>query len=185
MSSESPKPDFKSFFLDYFNAVVRFAASYLSDESECQDIAQEAFIRLYQSWSSVGSEEQARSFLYIAARNLCVSRIRRCALEEQFVLAEREKARPEEADEEFYSEVTYQEMLRLLHKAIGELPPQSRRIILLGLEGKNNSEIADLLGISVNTVKTLKKGAYRSLRSTLGEMPEELWILLWMIVAAP
>lgn len=183
MSKGFPKPNFKSFFLNYFNAVVRFSVTYLQDESECQDIAQETFIRLYQSWFSIETEEQARSFMYTTARNLCISHIRHQTIEEQFVMAELEKIRREDTDENFYSEVTYQETLRLLRKAIEALPQQSRQIILLGLNGKNNNEIADLLDVSVNTVKTLKKGAYKSLRNTLGDLPEELLILLLVLSA--
>lgn len=183
MSSGFTKPNFKSFFLSYFNTVVRFAVTYLQDESECQDIAQETFIRLYQSWSSIETEEQARSFMYTTARNLCISRIRHQTIEEQFVMAELEKVKPEEVDEQFYPEVTYQEILHLLRKAIDNLPHQSRQIILLGLAGKNNNEIADMLGISVNTVKTLKKGAYKSLRHALGNLSEELLVLLLVLLS--
>lgn len=183
MSDGFPKPNFKSFFLNYFNTVVRFAVAFLQDESDGQDIAQETFIRLYQSWSSIETEEQARSFMYTAARNLCISRIRHQTIEEQFVLTELEKVKPDEADENFYSEVTYQETLRLLRRAIDSLPQQSRQIIRLGLGGKNNNEIANLLGVSVNTVKTLKKGAYKSLRNSLGSLPEELLVLLLVLLA--
>ena len=66
-------------------------------------------------------------------------------------------------------ELTYQETLRLLSFAISQLPPQTREIIQLGLEGNNNTEIADLLHISVNTVKSMKKSAYRRLREILGK----------------
>ncbi len=183
MSDGFPKSNFKSFFLNYFSTVVRFAVTYLQDESECQDIAQETFIRLYQSWPAIETEEQARSYMYTTARNLCISRIRHQTIEEQFVLTELEKDTSEDTDEIFYSEVTYQETLRLLRKAIEALPQQSRQIILLGLGGKNNHEIADLLGVSVNTVKTLKKGAYKSLRHALGDLPEELLLLLLVLSA--
>jgi RNA polymerase sigma-70 factor (family 1) len=184
MNNGFSKNDFKSFFLNYFHTVVRFAVAYLQDESECQDIAQETFIRLYQSWPSIETEEQARSFMYTTARNLCISRIRHQTIEEQFVLTELEKTNPDEPDENFYSEVTYQETLRLLRKAIDVLPQQSRQIILLGLSGKNNNEVAEMLGISVNTVKTLKKGAYKSLRNSLGDLPEEMLLLLLVVLVS-
>lgn len=40
-----------------------------------------------------------------------------------------------------------------------------KKIILLNLQGKNNNEVAEELNISVNTVKSLKKSAYMTLRS--------------------
>ncbi len=176
---------FKSFFLNYFDTVVRFAMAYLPDESECQDIAQETFIRLYQSWSSIKMEEQARSFMYTTARRLCISRIRHQTLEEQFIMSEMENGETDRLDDNFFSDITIQETLRMLRQAIDALPQQSRQIILLGLKGKNNNEIAEMLGVSVNTVKTLKKGAYKSLRQSLGSMPEEMlaWLLFVLSVS--
>ncbi len=78
----------------------------------------------------------------------------------------------------FFSEVTCQETLRLLRKAVEELLPQSRRIIELALKGNGNAEIAETLGISVNTVKTLMKSACRFLRDSLGDVSDELFFLL-------
>ena len=66
-----------------------------------------------------------------------------------------------------FEEVTYQETLRVLYNAIDKLPPQTKEIILIGLDGKDNNEIAATLNISVNTVKTLKKNAYKTLRELL------------------
>ena len=59
--------------------------------------------------------------------------------------------------------------LRLLRKAIHALPPQMREIILLTLDDKSNNEIAEALRVSVNTVKTQKKTAYRKLKEMLGK----------------
>ena len=72
-------------------------------------------------------------------------------------------------DYDFLQEVTRQETIRILYTAIDQLPPQSRRVILLNLEGKNNNEVAGELKISVNTVKFLKKSAYETLRGLLSK----------------
>ncbi len=177
MAEASWHHDFKRFFLDYYNVMVRFAKTYLSQD-DCQDVVQDAFIKLYAAWNSVPTEGQARSFLYITVRHLCVSRLRHQSLEEMFILREMDEADNTAGADEFFSEVTYQETLRLLRRSIEELPPQSRRIMQLALKGNGNAEIAETLGISVNTVKTLKKSAYRSLRDSLGDVSDELFFLL-------
>ena len=53
---------------------------------------------------------------------------------------------------------------QILIHAIRQLPTQSERIILLTLAGNNVKEIAEIIGVSVNTVRTLKYGAIRKLR---------------------
>ena len=56
----------------------------------------------------------------------------------------------------------------LLHEAIKTLPRQAEKVIILALNGYKNEEIAQELGVSVNTIKTQKKRAYHALREKLG-----------------
>ena len=51
-----------------------------------------------------------------------------------------------------------------LINAINTLPLQSARIMRLVLSGYENREIAQIMGISINTIKTLKYSAIRKLR---------------------
>lgn len=74
-------------------------------------------------------------------------------------------------EEDFYDHVMDAEMCRLLNEAIAKLPSQSRQVILLLLEGKSMEEIAKLLSISVNSVRTYKFRAINSLRESLRNYP--------------
>lgn len=170
----------KKFFLDNFNALVRFTSTYIQDRQEAEDIAQETFLRLYEKWHTLSTDSEIRSYMYITSHNLCISHLRHQSVEENYI--QEIKERNQKENFEYYNEITYQEILRLLKNAINNLPPQSRRIILLSLDGKNNNEIAYILNISVNTVKTLKKNAYKTLRNTLGNLPEDyiLFLLLFL-----
>ena len=181
---ESEIFQFKSFFLGHFNAVVRFASTFTGDTQAAQDIAQETFLRLYEHWDSLPTPEETRSFLYTTAHNLSISHLRHLNVEAHFATQWLEEGADRE-DPRVAEEITYQETLRLLRRAVDSLPRQSRQIILLGLDGKNNQEIACLLGISVNTVKTLKKNAYKTLRSLLGGLSDEqLFALLLLFSTA-
>lgn len=153
----------------YYKSIIRFAEYYLNDEHEGEDIAQETFLKVYEKWKDIETEEQVRSYLYITAKNLCIDRLRHQNVKEDFMELSIKENKINGIDEEesFLSEVTYQETLRQLYKAIDELPPQTKRIILLGLKGKSNNEVAEELNISVNTVKGLKKSAYKTLRNNV------------------
>ena len=50
---------------------------------------------------------------------------------------------------------------------------------MLSMEGLSNAEVGEKLGISVNTVKTLKKNAYAVLRQGLSK---EYLLLLFVIL---
>ena len=173
---------FKFFFQEYFEPVFQFAQKYTEDEAIARDIAQDSFIKLYERRANFDAMEKAKSFVYTTARNLCLDYLKHKKIEHQY--AESVKTEGEETEEQFFmEEVTYQETLRILRAAIDELPPQTREVILVSLDGKNNNEIAESLKISVNTVKTLKKNAYKSLRETLGK--HSLYILLLLFENYP
>lgn len=62
-----------------------------------------------------------------------------------------------------------EEAYRIIDNAVNALPPQSARIVKMYLDGKQNKEISEILGISVNSVKTLKYNALNSLKGLLKE----------------
>lgn len=170
--------NFKFFFQEYFEPVFQFARKYTENDAIARDFTQDAFIKLHEKRKDFDVIEKAKSFLYTTTRNLCLNHLKHKKIEHQYF--QEVKIEDEEAEEQFYlEEVTYQETLRILRAAIDQLPPQTREVILVSLDGKNNNEIAETLDISVNTVKTLKKNAYKSLRESLGS--RNLYILLFLL----
>ena len=86
----------------------------------------------------------------------------------------------EETDADFDLMVIEEEAIEALYSAIDRLPAQSARIMRLVVKGDKNQEIADELGISVNSVKTLKYNALNILRKELtGSL---LLLLAWFEV---
>lgn len=73
-----------------------------------------------------------------------------------------------------------EEVFGSMYDAIYKLPEQTRKIVLLTLEGVSNPKIAEQLKISVNTLKTLKKRAYQYLRNELG--PYRFTLLNWIFL---
>ena len=73
-------------------------------------------------------------------------------------------------DELEFPEADYQkeEIYRQLYLAIDRLPKKCREIFLMYMDGKKNEEIAQILSISIETVKTQKKRAMRFLKDDTG-----------------
>lgn len=169
--------EYKAFFLKYFEAVFRFARKFIGDTEDARDIAQEAFVKLYERRANFDAIEKAKAFVYTTAHNLCLDYLKHKKIEQEYAKEILEKN--EEAEEpRFLQEVTYQETLRMLHEAIDRLPKQTRQVILESLDGKSNPEIAEALDISPNTVKALKKNAYQFLRNALGKQYYEILLFL-------
>ena len=65
-----------------------------------------------------------------------------------------------------------------MYDAVDKLPSQTRSIILLNLKGFNNTEV-ERLGVSINTIKSLKKSAYVTLRTLLSK---DLLMILFVLI---
>jgi len=153
---------FKIFFTDYFSSLVMFAGKYVENADVAADIAQECFIRLWCTDIKFDSLARVRGFLYVTARNLALNQIKHKGVEHLYIL------RGEKESELFFrDQVLEEETYLLVHQAINQLSNQSRKIILLSLQGLSNQEIADKLDISVNSVRKLKYNAYRKLKNLL------------------
>ena len=148
---------FKRFFELYFEPVYRFVRKYTEEDAIARDITQDTFIRLYERRRDFDVPEKAKSFIYITARNLCLDHLKHQKIKQQYQQTQ-SVSKAEDPD---------------------TLPPQTRKIILLGLNGKNNNEIAETLNISVNTVKSLKKSAYTSLRE---QLKDPMLFLLFLLI---
>lgn len=155
---------FQKFFEENFPRLVLFADKYLDNQDIAADIAQECFIRLWYSDIEFESEEKIRGFLYTTARNLSLNHIKHARVAGLYL-----KRETEQEEVFMYDNVMEEETYQLVHKAIDHLALQSKKIILLSLQGYSNQEIADQMDVSVNTVRTLKQNAYRKLKGLLKE----------------
>jgi RNA polymerase sigma factor (sigma-70 family) len=158
--------DFNLFFEEFFESLYRFTLN----------ITQETFIKLYEKRSDFDLEEKAKSFAYITAKNKSLDYLKHRKVEEKYS----KYLDPETEEASFVNEVTYQETIRIVRQAVEQLPPQCRAVILHNLNGKGNQDIADEMGISINTVKTQKKIAYKLLREILGSKHFAVFVALFM-----
>ena len=168
--------DFEVFFRENFPPVYAFMKRYTGDDELAADLAQETFIRVYERRDEIVSVDYGKAFLYTVARHLYWNHCKHQQAKEHYFAQLDEN---DVDDYDFLQEVTRQETMRILYTAIDRLSPQTRKVILLNLEGKTNPEVAEELGISVNTVKCLKKSAYETLRGLLSK--NYLVILLFLL----
>lgn len=158
------KEVFKFFFEEFFTSLVLFCNKYFNDEEKAADIAQESFIKLWNSEIEFSSIERVKGFLYTTSKNSCLNQLRHHKIESEYY--DEEKNRTELF---FRDNIVEEETYAMVYKAIEKLAPQSKRIILMAIKGYGNQEIAERLDISVNSVITLRKNAYKKLRGLLKE----------------
>ena len=158
------KSDFDEFFRTFFNSTCLFIKRMIKDEEDVADVAQSAFLRVYEHWEEFETMDNAKAFLYVSARNICLDQMKHRKAGARY--AEEAKWQ-EEQEESFLDEMIREETFRVLYAAIDKLPWQTRQVVLLCMNGDSNAEVGEKLGISINTVKTLKKNGYAVLRVLL------------------
>jgi len=164
---------YSDLFDGYFDKLFTFALNMVFREDVANDIVQEVFIAIWESDKKYNSYHGFRAFLYDSVKNRCLNYLKHQEVERRH--AEILLQEQDEEDEDY--RLMREEMYRALHQAVDELPERCRQVFKLHLQGKRNEEIAQMLELSVETVKTQKKKAMYFLRERLGRLYDLLVIL--------
>ena len=157
---------FKEIFKLYYHPLCMYAYRYVQD----------AFLNLWERRREFHALNAIRSFLYLSVRNACLNWLKHLAVRQRNEM-DFASFLQEELEDDCILEDTIHARL---YVAIEELPDRAREIVLMSLKGASNPEIALNLGISLNTVKTVKLRAYRVLREKLKEIN---WLLVIFLIS--
>jgi RNA polymerase sigma-70 factor (family 1) len=168
---------FKELYAHYYDRLLYFSWQFLHDKDAANDIVQEAFLSYWNLGADMTREEtQARNFLYLNVRNLSLKHIRH----DKVIDKHRKLLDADPIDEyNVVNKLIKAEVLGEIYQALETLPESCKRISCMSyLEGMKNKEIAEELGISINTVKTQKQRALQLLRLRLS--PQTFLILVFI-----
>jgi len=167
----------------YQNMVFSTAMRLLANQTEAQDVAQEAFLRAYDHFDELESSPTAGGWLKRVATNLCLNHLSRYRARWSFFSELAAGAAGEESEPmEFASPENIEEKLELadrhevVEQALQKLPTAQRvALVLYHLEGLRYEEIAAKLNVSLGKVKTDIFRAREALRKKLrGQLAEDL-----------
>jgi RNA polymerase sigma-70 factor, ECF subfamily len=144
-------------------AVYGLALRMLSDRFKAEDLAQEVFLQLYRSLSSVESQAHLAFWLRRVTINRAIDRLRREPPGAAALFADADTLAGETAEADPILE-------RRLRGLLRELPPAARAVVLLRYqEDLDPTEIARTLKMSVNTVKSHLRRSLAQLRERLAQ----------------
>jgi RNA polymerase sigma-70 factor (ECF subfamily) len=167
----------------YYSPLCLFAERLLIDRAAAEDIVGEAFIKLWHKRSDFQSLQNLKAFMYITVRNACLNYLKQAKRDS---LSKKQLAYITGEKEEFVlNEMIRAEVLKEIMEEINKLPEQCRKILKMGyLEGLKNQEIADLLNISVHTVKNQKARAIQLLKVRLRDRDLRSLLILCTLLKA-
>ncbi len=170
--AEGEKEIFGELVLRHQDFIFNVVSKYVRFEEEARDLTQEVFLKAYENIEKFRGESKVSSWLYSIAYNLSMNwSERRAGRETQLddELAETIAEPPSLADEIFDREA----QLARIAEVLAEMPEKYRAVInLYYFEDRSYQEIADTLGLPINTVKVHLLRAKDQLRKKLGSESE-------------
>lgn len=148
----------------------RYLTRFLGDSGEAQEVAHDAYLRVYPTVEK-NQAEKPEALLYTTARRLALNHIKRRQIGPIAGTTEHAEHATSPAPGVVQQIMARQELARL-EKAIAELPPGCRQVLLLRkINLLSHQEIADQLGIAISTVEKQHARALRLLRTALADQP--------------
>jgi RNA polymerase sigma-70 factor (ECF subfamily) len=169
--------DFKEVYKELQPKILHYLYR-MTGHDEVEDIAQEVFEKVSRSLEGFRGESKFSTWLYRIATNTALDRLRTPSFNRS-----PERSAPEESagvqDRNVWTgqtktstdqELIRKEMGECVREYIDKLPPDHRAVMVLSeLEGFKNREIADILQVSLDTVKIRLHRARASLKKDLDD----------------
>ncbi len=167
------KYDFSKIYDEYYPKIVRYLTRVVG-ESEAEDTAQETFVKIGRSLESFRGESSLSTWVYRIATNTAMDHLRRPSSKRPFQPME-EKDLSGDDDAGLVDNKPLLDML-LIRKDMNDCirgvvdslsADYSTVLVLSEFEGLTNSEIAEVIGISLDTAKIRLHRARTKLRKAL------------------
>ena len=150
--TEGDEDAFCELYATYKNRLIYFAMRFLKSREYAEDVFQDAFTVVWQSRRFINPDASFSSYLYTIMRNRILNQLRNDANEEK--LKESILSQALDYTEDTKREVMLNDLKSLISHALQQLTSRQREIFEMSREAQlSNKEIADKLGISVNTVQ--------------------------------
>lgn len=167
---------------EYEKNVYNLALRMTGNSEDAADMAQEAFIKAYNSLTAFRGDSKFSVWLYRIVSNVCLDFLRSRSRKQTVSLStendDGEEVELDIADDTHSPEQLLDRSLTrdAVRRGLAALPPDHREILLLReIQGLSYEEIADVLGLEAGTVKSRIFRARKKLCSFLikdGNIPE-------------
>ena len=160
--------NFERLMLPHLDAAHNLARWLTRNETDAEDVVQEAFLRAFKFFATFRGND-SRRWLLAVVRNTCFTWLRQNRAGELLQTGDGEDVELIEGYEDDPEETLAQSDEReQLRRAIEELPAEFREVIVLReLEGMSYREIASIASVPVGTVMSRLARARRRLRRSL------------------
>lgn len=177
---------FETLYMGNQPRLVAYAQRFVDTREAALDIVQDAFIKIWEKYHTVG-DEQARRLLFKMVRNSCLNYLKHQRITLLSVDSEANDPKGQELlyNHNFYYRSTEEDYLikecdREIKSILSSLPEKCRQVFELRIyQGLKNKEIAEKLNISI---KAVEKHVHRALTSFDDSVSSDSSVFFKMLV---
>jgi len=170
---------FLRLFHRYRKPVYNFIVRTVQDRNTAEDLLQDVFMRVIQRAEDFRGESKFTTWLYTIARNLCIDQIRKTNLRRNVSLngptrsfenGSKREAPVQVVDRQPGADrnTNSRRLREAIADAVGALPEEQREVFLMRqVQNMPFQEIAIVVGVSENTIKSRMRYALEHLREIL------------------
>ena len=163
---EGDEDAFCELYAAYKNRLIYFAMRFLKSREYAEDIFQDAFAVVWQGRRFINPDASFSAYLYTIVRNRILNQLR--DLSNQDKLREQILSQAVNYTNETKDEIIANDLRQFISRALQQLTPRQREIFQMSrVRQMSHREIAEVLGISVNTVQESISMSLRTLRTYL------------------
>ncbi|MDR2774985.1 MAG: RNA polymerase sigma-70 factor, partial [Tannerella sp.] len=151
----SSAQDFSSFYNAYYKRFYRYAYYYVNHVQTAEDITHDAILYYWENKAKVAPETDVLGYLFLTIKNKCLNYLKHLQVESEYnrkymELYEWEiKARIMALEDENYSDIFTDDIMKIIKKSLTALPKQTRDIFIKNrFKYKSRKEIAAEMNVS-------------------------------------
>jgi RNA polymerase sigma-70 factor (ECF subfamily) len=158
--------DFQTLIKAEAGLIQRMVSGYERRPALAEELVQECLLMLWRAWPSFRGDSSARTFVARVVQNVCVSHVRRAKarIHSTDTLSEDLHDTAPGPHERLEGASMHQRLL----SAVQSLPAAQKEVIMLFLEDFGQTEIAEILGITVSNAGVRLARAREALKEKLG-----------------
>lgn len=161
------KQAFELLFKTYYRQLMLFAAKYLRNIEEAEEVVQNVFVCFWEKAETADINISLKSYLYRWTANDCLNKIKHQKIKDKYA-----KFAAESLSENlnYNTELSEPDIMENIKKAVDTLPDRCKTIFIKSrFEGKRNAQIALEMEISEKTVENQITIAIKKIKQELKE----------------
>ena len=165
--------EFEAIYLSHLSKVKFLAHSYLLDSEQADEVAQDAFISLWENWTNIDlSKGDAVSYLMVTVRNKCFNILKRRLVHHSYtkytIKQMKDYLNFTSVKDQSASLIFEKEIIEIISDTVSKMPEKVKSTFLLSRDKKmKQKDIAQLQGVGLRTVEYRMQAAILMLRKAL------------------